>query len=283
MAGDDLAEGDVDKVAVLVDHGVQGIDVAQDADDLKLLLVQRIADQIALDRERVLHEAGGMEGADGLVTGDARRHHLAAPRPAGHEMRLDKAGGDAQIRLDEAAVDPDRRAARGGEAEVHMVLVAQGEVVLDPDIVQHPGSPTSSASSTPSLGRCRPVATRTVMRSLGMPAATIVSIMGRRNRRLGTGRVISQIRMQALPRPWARSPEAAHRSGCRRRLDGAGLIRQFRQCGLADHCRLGPFGHAYRQVSAPEGDIDGLVRLHDQLLSVSIRCGGTFIQVTVIW
>ena len=41
------------------------------------------------------------------------------------------------------------------------------------------------------------------MRSLGMPAATIVSIIGRRNRRFGTGRVMSQIRMQALLRPWA--------------------------------------------------------------------------------
>ena len=100
--------------------------------------MQRVADQIALDRQRVFHEAGGMEGADRLVTGDARSHHLAATRPAGHEMRLDKAGGDAEIRLDEAAVDPDRRAARGGEAEIHMVLVAQREVVFDPDIVQHP-------------------------------------------------------------------------------------------------------------------------------------------------
>ena len=41
------------------------------------------------------------------------------------------------------------------------------------------------------------------MLSLGMPAAIIVSIMGRRNRRFGTGRVISQIRMQALFRPCA--------------------------------------------------------------------------------
>ena len=70
---------DVNKVAILVDHGIERIDFAQHADDLKLLLVQRIADQVALDRERVFHEAGGMEGADGLVTGDTR-----APPPCGH-------------------------------------------------------------------------------------------------------------------------------------------------------------------------------------------------------
>ena len=63
------------------------------------------------------------------------------------------------------------------------------------------GSPTSSASSAPSFGRCRPVATSTVMRSRGMPAASMPSISGRRNRWLGTGRVMSQIRMQALSRP----------------------------------------------------------------------------------
>ena len=80
-----------------------------------------IADQIALHRERVFHEARGMEGADGLVPATPGSHHLAAARPAGHEMRLDKAGGDAQIRFDEAAVDSDRRAARGGDAEIDMV------------------------------------------------------------------------------------------------------------------------------------------------------------------
>ena len=43
------------------------------------------------------------------------------------------------------------------------------------------------------------------MRAAGMPAATRVSIIGRRNSRFGTGRVMSQIRMQALRRPRANS------------------------------------------------------------------------------
>ncbi len=37
----------------------------------------------------------------------------------------------------------------------------------------------------------------------GMPCATIVSTIGRRNSRFGTGRVMSQIRMQALFLPRA--------------------------------------------------------------------------------
>ena len=105
VARDDLAERDADEVAILVDHRVERVDLAEHAHDLELLLVQRIADEIALDGERVFHEAGGVEGADRLVAGDAGRDDLAAARPAGHEMRLDQAGGDAQIGLDEAPVD----------------------------------------------------------------------------------------------------------------------------------------------------------------------------------
>src|SRR3712207_7953680 len=61
-------------------------------------LVQRIANEVALDRERVLHEARRMEGADGLVPGDARCHHLAAARPAGHEVRSEEHTSELQSR-----------------------------------------------------------------------------------------------------------------------------------------------------------------------------------------
>ena len=72
------------------------------------------------------------------MTGDAGGHHLAAARPAGHEVRLDQAGGDAEVGFDETAVDPDRRPARRGHAQIHMVLVAHREVVFHPDIIEHP-------------------------------------------------------------------------------------------------------------------------------------------------
>ncbi len=76
------------------------------------------------------------------------------------------------------------------------------------------GSPTSSASSSPSFGRCRPVATRTVMPWRGMPASIRVRIRGARKRPLGTGRVMSQIRMQAERRPRASSRRGATFTGC---------------------------------------------------------------------
>ena len=139
MAGDDFAEIDVSQIAIVVDNRVEAVDVAEPADDLKLLLVKRIADQIALNRERIFHEARGMEGANGFVVGDARRDDLAAAGPAGHEMRLDQAGGDAQIRFDEAAVELDRRSARRGDAEIDMIGVVARIMVLDANLLHDPG------------------------------------------------------------------------------------------------------------------------------------------------
>ena len=83
MAFDDLAEIDEGEVAVLVDHRVERIDLAEHADDFQLLLMQRVADQIALDGERILHKACGMEGADRLVAGNAGSNDLTAAGPAG--------------------------------------------------------------------------------------------------------------------------------------------------------------------------------------------------------
>ncbi len=117
---------------------LRAVEFAEPADDLELLFVKRIADQIALNGERIFHETRGMEGADGLVMGDARRDDLAPAGPAGHEMRLDQAGGDPQIRLDETAVELDRRAARRGEAEIDMIGFVARVMVLDSDPLHDP-------------------------------------------------------------------------------------------------------------------------------------------------
>ena len=50
MTFDDFAKVDVNEVAVLVDHRVQRVDLAEHPHDLELLFVQRIAREVALDR-----------------------------------------------------------------------------------------------------------------------------------------------------------------------------------------------------------------------------------------
>ena len=139
MARDDLAEIDVSQIAIFVDDRVEAVYVAEPADDLELLFVKRIADQVALNGERIFHETRGMEGADGFVVGDAGRDDLATAGPAGHEMRLDQAGGDAQIRFDEAAIELDRRSARRGDAEIDVIGVVARIVVLDSNPRHDPG------------------------------------------------------------------------------------------------------------------------------------------------
>ena len=88
---------------------------------------------------RIFHETRGMEGADGFVVGDAGRDDLATAGPAGHEMRLDQAGRDAQIGFDEAAIELDRRSALRGDAEIDVIGVVARIVVLDSNPRHDPG------------------------------------------------------------------------------------------------------------------------------------------------
>ena len=78
MTGDDLAKIDVSQSALVIDNRIQSVYVAEAADDLKLLLVKRVADQVALHSERVFHEARGVKGTNGFVVSDAGSDDLAA-------------------------------------------------------------------------------------------------------------------------------------------------------------------------------------------------------------
>ena len=138
MALDHFAEIDVDEIAVLVDHGVDRVDIAQHPHDLELLLVQRIAGEIALDRRRVFHEARAVKRPDRVRVRDSRRDDLPAARVARHEMRLDEPGRDAHFRLDEAPVELDRRAPHRRHAEIDMGRVVARKVILDAHRVEHP-------------------------------------------------------------------------------------------------------------------------------------------------
>ena len=93
------------------------------------------------------------------------------------------------------------------------------------------------------------------MRSSGMPDATMVSIIGRRNSPFGTGRVMSQIRMQALclAPGQLRQGGGADRAGRVRLRIAPRRVGQFRHRALADHRgpRAGRQGD--RQLATPVG------------------------------
>ena len=138
MALDDFAEADVDEVAVVVDDRIERVDVAQHPHDLELLLVQRVAGEVALDCERVLHEARAVERANRVGVRDSRCDDLPATGVAGHEMRLDQSGRDAQVRLDKSAVQLHRRAPPGGDAQIDVRGLVAREMILDAHGLEHP-------------------------------------------------------------------------------------------------------------------------------------------------
>ena len=100
--------------------------------------MERISLQIARTGERVLHEPGAVEGADGVGVGDSRRNHLAPARIAGHEMGFDQTGGDLEIGLEKKTVEFDRRAARRVRPRSTTVGVVSRKMIFDADGGEHP-------------------------------------------------------------------------------------------------------------------------------------------------
>ena len=70
---------------------------------------------------------------------DAGRDHFAPAGVPGHEMRLDQAGGDTDLRFDEPAVELDRHAPSLGPAEIDMGRIVTRKMIDHPDLVDDPG------------------------------------------------------------------------------------------------------------------------------------------------
>ena len=155
VARHDLAVVKEGHMALVVDDAVDGASTADHRHDLQLLLVQRIALQHAVGAVGMFHEARAVEGGDGLGVCDAGRDHLAPARPAGHEVRLHQAGGDAQIGLDEAPVEPHHRATPG-RSDQHVIGVLPGEMVRYVHRLQHPGIADQSGKLFALVGPVQP-------------------------------------------------------------------------------------------------------------------------------
>ena len=132
----DIAEIDEPDPAVFVDDHVQREDPPDRPDDLDLRLVQRIAFDDAVGGPGMLQDARPVEAQDRIPVGDARGDHLAPSGVPRHEVGLDQAGHDLQVRLDETPVDPDRDAP-GRLPEIDVGFRVPREVVLDPDGAEH--------------------------------------------------------------------------------------------------------------------------------------------------
>ena len=208
-------------------------------------------DRVAFENAAVglgmLEKIGPVPDLDRFQRRDARADQLAAAGEAGHQVRLDQAGGDLQIGLARSACR-SRSARRAGSCPDRCARRAPCRDGFRCGSCRRSRAPTISTSSSPSLGRCRPVATRIVILSRGMPAASSVASIGGRISWLGTGRVMSQMTMQASLRPRANSAKRRRAVGLRQHF---GQARRRDRPAAARPCRPACARRARRAARRP--------------------------------
>ena len=193
------------------------------------------------------------------MVGDAGGDHLAPARPARHEMRLDQAGDDAQVRVDEAPVDLDRSAARG-RPEIDVIGIVAREVVFHPHRGEHPGVADQFLQLRALVG---------AMQAGGDHHRDLLARHSRSDQALDhrpqeefvrhrTGDVADQDASALAPLHQLRVGLGGNRAlECL--ADRIVLVRELVQHHLADHRRLGPFREGHRQMATAIHDFDRLV------------------------
>ena len=183
-----------------------------------VLLVDRVAVEDAAIGVGVFEQLGPVPSLDRLERGDAGADQLAAAGVAGHQVGLDQARWRSSGRPGHIGCRSSR-GSRGPSCRRACAPRAGCRNGPRPDSRRAISAPSISSFSASVLGRCSPVATRMSVRSRGIPASSRTLSIGRRIVRLGTGRVMSQIRMQAsLPTLRDLARARACRSAARARL-----------------------------------------------------------------
>lgn len=131
-----VAGADPSHLTFAVDTDVDDEVAAGHPGDACVFFVNGVAVDEAAVGFRVLEELRAVPNLDGLKGGDTGADHFAAAGVAGHQVRLDEAGGDFEIGLDITRVDPSgdtirRRAKVGVLAEHFAVMVFDRVVVHD--------------------------------------------------------------------------------------------------------------------------------------------------------
>ena len=120
---------------VAVERDIDDEVAARHAGDLGVLFVDGVAIQDAAVGLGVFEQLGAVPALDRFEGGHAGADQLPAARVAGHQVGLDQAGGDLQVGLHVAAVDPAGNPARS-RADERVLLEPGAEMVLD-SIARH--------------------------------------------------------------------------------------------------------------------------------------------------
>ena len=125
---------------MLIDNRIDGKHPSQHAHNIQLLFVQRIAVEDAIVCLGMGHESRIVEGGDGVAMRNTGSNDLAATRISCHEMRLHQARRDLEVSGNKTSIKFDTGAATS-DSQIHMIIVIAREMVLDAEILQHPGVP----------------------------------------------------------------------------------------------------------------------------------------------
>ena len=106
-----VASNERSHAAIVVERDVHNEIAAGHAGDPRVLFVDRVSVQNSAIGPRVLEESRPVPAFHRFEGRDARADQFAAARIAGHQVRLNQAGGDFEIGLDIAAIDPHGDAA----------------------------------------------------------------------------------------------------------------------------------------------------------------------------
>ncbi len=260
VAGDPL-----ERPPLGVDHHVDDEIAAGVAGDPGVFLMDRIALQDAAIGLGMLEEIGTVPNLDRFQRGDAGADQLPPAGKAGHQMRLDQAGRDLQVGLDVAAVDPDRHAARAF-AQIRMLAEHGAMMILDPIAVDD-FPPDQFDQFVAQIRPMQASGDENGDALRGIPAFPRISSIGSRINRLGTGRVMSEMTMQADFRPRASSASGGvplGRSSNRRRSPtgstsgGASLyasLRTIRSPGNSTSKPVRPYSRRQRTGASRKHEV----------------------------
>ena len=193
-----MSPATIRKILLIVDHRVHDKVAAGQSGDGRAFFVDRIAFETAATRMGMLDKRRTMPNFHGVQPRDAGTNQFSSAGKAGHEVRLDQAGGDFQIGRYVTRVDPRGHAVRRNAKE-RVLRTFLTEMIFDAVVFENRGADhlpqlmaiirTVQTGSHQQQGSCR-----------GIPPFSSASNIGGSSTWLGTGRVTSQISTQALRR-----------------------------------------------------------------------------------
>ena len=136
MHGRQIATEGLDDLMITVHHHVEGEVAAGGGGDRPDVVVHGIALDQAPGGPRIADPCCVVQDQDGLQTSQARSDHLGSAAEAGEEVRLDESGGDLDVGLDPATIEPHRDVGPGPTAIEQLIMIT-GVVVDHLDGIDH--------------------------------------------------------------------------------------------------------------------------------------------------